>query len=104
MGVQIKDYNLDKGTMEVQYVPEIIHPKTASELSDFKKENLRTNGYGEDRTTRLVGRVPLAFMYNYCGLKGIPANKMMEYFNADNGKNMTLLLEEFNAFRMVDVL
>ena len=100
MGVKwIKEEN-DKVTY--QLVPEKIDLGIKKPLEDLKYKNNETNGFSADKTKRLIGMVPYEFMYNYAIQKGVKPEQINEYFTADNGAKMKMLLNEFHAFRMVD--
>ena len=102
MGVKFIEKKGEKITYEL--IPEEIPLKTKDNLLEYKKINSEVDGYSKKRTLRHIGRVPYSFMYNYCLHNEIPIHKMHEYFTEKKGKNLRLLLNEFNCFKMVDKL
>ena len=99
MGISIQ--NLDEDKVTYSLVPEYVPESSIDSFKEAKKENEAINGYSKNRTQRLIGRVPWEMMYNYALSKGIPSDRVNEFFTEDNGKNMVALLNEFPVLKMV---
>ena len=106
MAVNIKEYNEYTNKITYDTIPEVIGNEKylKKALEEFKKVNMETNGFGKSGNWRHIGKIPQEVFYNYAMFKGVPVNQHMEYFSADNGKNIKKLLEEFQTFRTVDYL
>ena len=102
MGVEwVKEEN---NQITYRLIPEKIDMSIKKPLEDLKSMNRETNGFSKDKTKRLIGVVPYEFMYNYAIHHGVQPRQVDEYYTADNGEKMKMLLKEFESFRMVDEL
>lgn len=97
MGIHIESWDQDR--IVYAKVPETVSDIAVENIKVDKAMNYDSKGWTSDRTMKKVGEVPFEVLYNYCLLKGIPVTQLSDFFSADNGKNMKLLLEEFSVFR-----
>ena len=104
MGIRFHDVDTNKEKMTYSLVPEVITDKQVEGIRDFKKLNMESDGYTDTKTKRLIGVVPMGVLYNYAHYLGIPTERISEFYQENNCRNMTRLLNEFSAFRVVDSL